>query len=260
MPDEPMDKEEKLVDLLTKEYEIAAQRYDNIYNATWRIFSYMAIVSGGILSFGAEAIDPWWVAGVIACIPLIFWYFASFIPLNQHGDRVSARIVNIERSLTKILGEPGETIEELIIEPKRSGLGELLGKSDKVSLENRPIRISHFGDFESRREKEGHKQLEKVNTTGGPSVRDRVPKWGGGLLLFVFVVAALGNCSGWESDNQNDRSADATITEIRAELEQIQQGLDEGVVTIPIPSLEQQVAELRRRVDSIAAADSGGTE
>jgi hypothetical protein len=44
---------EKWYDLHKMEYELAAARYENIYRAIWQNFSYMAVLAGGILTFGA---------------------------------------------------------------------------------------------------------------------------------------------------------------------------------------------------------------
>jgi hypothetical protein len=42
------------IDIYKMEYERCAQRYNDLYNAAWTNFSYMALISGGVLTFGGS--------------------------------------------------------------------------------------------------------------------------------------------------------------------------------------------------------------
>jgi len=83
------------------EYEKCAQRYDDVYKAAWTNFSYMAIVAGAILTFGGDRFLPE-LSAFLACIPLLFWWLASFEPLNRYGDQVIERLSCIELILTNL--------------------------------------------------------------------------------------------------------------------------------------------------------------
>jgi hypothetical protein len=90
------------LDIYKMEYERAAQRYNDLYNSAWTNFSYMALISGGLLTFGGAR----FVAAVIvflACLPLLFWWAASFEPLNRYGDKVQDELKNIEEALRELL-------------------------------------------------------------------------------------------------------------------------------------------------------------
>ena len=83
------------------EYEKAADRYDNIYRAVWQNFSYLAVLSGGILAFGTRDLD-WAAAFFLALTPLTFWYFAQFHPMDHYGDETRKRLSAIEDDLNRM--------------------------------------------------------------------------------------------------------------------------------------------------------------
>jgi hypothetical protein len=86
------------LDLHKMEYEKCAERYDNIFKAIWTNFSYMAVVSGAILSFSGAKFSTSTTV-ILACLPLLFWYLASFEPMNRYGDQVVSRLGKIESEL-----------------------------------------------------------------------------------------------------------------------------------------------------------------
>jgi magnesium-transporting ATPase (P-type) len=92
------------LELYKLEYEKAAERYENIYQAVWTNFSYMAAVAAGILSFGSSAFQIKEVPVLLACIPLFFWYLATFLPLNEYGDQVMQRLRDLESTFNKKYG------------------------------------------------------------------------------------------------------------------------------------------------------------
>lgn len=81
-----------------EEYGRSADRYNEIYKAVWQNFSYMALVAGAILTFGKDALGAT-PAALLACAPLIVWYWATFEPLNHYGDLVERRLVQLEAEL-----------------------------------------------------------------------------------------------------------------------------------------------------------------
>lgn len=106
-PDEvpsPVDEEHRLqkwFDLLKLEYEKAADRYDNIYRAIWQNFSYMAVLAGGILTFGGKDLDRALVY-FLALTPLTFWFTATFLPMDHYGDETRKRLSSIEDDINRI--------------------------------------------------------------------------------------------------------------------------------------------------------------
>lgn len=98
---------ESQVQFLIKGYDLSATRYENLYKAVWTNFSYLAALSGGLLVFGANRLDTVF-ALLIACVPLLFWYRASFEPLDRYGDDVGFSLSELEKRINALAfaGEP----------------------------------------------------------------------------------------------------------------------------------------------------------
>ncbi len=90
------------------EYEKAAERYQNIYQSMWTIFSYMSAVSAALLAFGAQRIEPRALAWV-APVPLIFWFWTTYLPLDRYGNRTLQRLREIEKQLNA--AHPGANMQ-----------------------------------------------------------------------------------------------------------------------------------------------------
>jgi len=103
-------------ELYKLEYERAAIRYENIYSAMWQIFQYLAAITGALLAFGGDRLEQHWLV-VIACVPLTFWFFATYRPLDRYGNNVLEKLKNLEMSLNHEYG----------------------------------TRLSHFNDFDAKR-------------------------------------------------------------------------------------------------------------
>jgi hypothetical protein len=95
-----MDEKDRAMELYKLEYEKAAERYDNVYRSIWNIFSYMTAVAAGFLAFGAERIEPHALI-CIASVPLIFWFWTTYLPLDRYGTDVIKRLGTIEGTLNK---------------------------------------------------------------------------------------------------------------------------------------------------------------
>jgi hypothetical protein len=81
-------------------YQVAATRYDNIYRSLWTIFSYMTVVSAAILSFGGQRFygEP---LTLLVSLPLLFWFWSTFLPLNRYGDQTLVNLIAIEDRISK---------------------------------------------------------------------------------------------------------------------------------------------------------------
>jgi hypothetical protein len=91
------------VDLYKTEYQLAAARYENIYAAIWQNFSYMSAISGAVLAFGGDRLQPHFL-WFIVCLPLVFWYWATFEPLDRYGETTATHLSDIERRLNNRCG------------------------------------------------------------------------------------------------------------------------------------------------------------
>ena len=89
------------VEFLKLEYDKAADRYENIYRAIWQNFSYMAVVAGGILAFGAQELGVGPNLFFLAITPLFFWLVATFLPLNHYGQAIRNRLKEIENDINR---------------------------------------------------------------------------------------------------------------------------------------------------------------
>jgi hypothetical protein len=95
-----MDADDRAVQLYTLEYQKAAERYDNIYRSIWTIFSYLTAVAAGFLAFGADRIEHHALI-CIASIPLLFWFWTTYLPLDRYGNEVINRLGEIECVLNR---------------------------------------------------------------------------------------------------------------------------------------------------------------
>jgi len=91
-----MDADQTHLQLYTLEYQKAAERYDNIYRSMWTIFSYLTAVAAGILAFGADKGIEWHGLICIAAIPLLFWFWTTYLPLDRYGNGTANRLRELE--------------------------------------------------------------------------------------------------------------------------------------------------------------------
>lgn len=93
---------ERDFNLFKLEYEQATQRYENIYRAIWQIFQYMAFLSAGILTFSSKSdIFPIPVIILIALIPLVFWFLATYIPMDKYGRDLGKHLGQMENKINE---------------------------------------------------------------------------------------------------------------------------------------------------------------
>lgn len=93
-------KTDSKLELYKLEYERAAIRYEDIYKALWQIFSYLSAVTAALLAFGMDRFQPnlFWS---LVCTPLLFWFWATYWPLNKYGDLCLDRLVEAEKLLNQ---------------------------------------------------------------------------------------------------------------------------------------------------------------
>jgi hypothetical protein len=82
------------------EYERAAERYENIYKALWQNFQYLALVSAAILTFGKDSLPPG-IIMLLAGLPVLFWFFAQYIPMDRYGAAARERLAEIEEEFNE---------------------------------------------------------------------------------------------------------------------------------------------------------------
>lgn len=112
-----MDADEAALQLYKLEYEKAAERYDNIYRSNWTIFSYLTAVTAGFLAFGSDRIEPHALI-CMAAIPLLFWFWTTYLPLDRYGNATLNRLCELE---------------ELMNERFRTKLGHFAGAKQGVN-------------------------------------------------------------------------------------------------------------------------------
>jgi hypothetical protein len=95
-----MDEKDRAMELYKLEYQKAAERYDNVYRSIWTIFSYLTAVAAGFLAFGADRIEPHALI-CIAAVPLLFWFWTTYMPLDRYGNEVINRLGQIECTLSR---------------------------------------------------------------------------------------------------------------------------------------------------------------
>lgn len=88
------------LELYKLEYERAAIRYEDIYKAVWQIFSYLTAISAALLAFGGDRLQQN-LFFFLVCVPLVFWFWATYWPLNKYGDLCLDRLVDLEKELNE---------------------------------------------------------------------------------------------------------------------------------------------------------------
>jgi hypothetical protein len=121
----PPQEKEKLTtqvwqELLTLEYQKGAERYENIYKAIWLNFSYSVAVGAAIITFGATKLRIDLLQFVALC-PIVFWFVATFIPMNHYGELTRGRLRDIEKDLNAVFFRDSSG------KPIRYGNGKLFG-------------------------------------------------------------------------------------------------------------------------------------
>lgn len=166
---------DRRLELYKLEYEQAAQRYENIYKATWQIFSYMSVLAAGILTFAARAGTlPLEVITFFALLPLVFWFTATFVPMNTYGDQTLFRLCEIENDI-----------------------------NNKFFNENDATKLKHYQKFQKRRDpskqneklqkqKEQSEQLKEPFSK--PLWRVRHVVWIFGITVSVFWFISIIFC------------------------------------------------------------------
>lgn len=91
------------LELYKLEYERAAIRYEDIYKAVWQIFAYLSALSTALLAFGSDRFQPNFFVCLV-CLPLLFWFWATFLPLNRYGDECGKRLGDIEGHVNSVYG------------------------------------------------------------------------------------------------------------------------------------------------------------
>ena len=190
-----MNEEEKQqIELLKLEYQLVAQRYENVYKAVWQIFQYIVALSTAILVFGSANFHLF-LATVGAILPLLFWYFTTFVPMNRYGDETEVRLQNIEAILNKLAGfeKISETVKGTGFDFSETTLDGVKRKTD----DEVPIALSHYSGFGERYPAEDtHNEIQRrwwfnlYGRRGKPSVRRGVRVLGS-FLIFCLILVAL---------------------------------------------------------------------
>lgn len=101
------DQNKPWLELLKLEYEKGADRYENIYKAIWLNFSYSVAVGAAILTFAAAKLRLD-LLQFLALSPVVFWFVATFIPMNYYGELTRARLRQIEADINAVFfGDSG---------------------------------------------------------------------------------------------------------------------------------------------------------
>jgi hypothetical protein len=102
VPNPPLpNRRDNWFELLKLEYDKGADRYENIYKAVWQNFSYSVAVGAALLTFGAGKLRLD-LLQFAAMSPVVFWFVATFIPMNFYGELTRARLRTIERDFNEV--------------------------------------------------------------------------------------------------------------------------------------------------------------
>ena len=146
-------------ELLKMEYEKAAERYENLYRAVWQNFSYLSLLSAAILTFGSNQLQMG-ATVFLGGVPLLFWFWMQFLPLDAYGRDVRLRLRDIETAFNNEYFKAATTKWD---EPGQSWWRKLLGEFPDGNP-NPPFRMAHFTEFSG---KPRSRCMPRYSTRGG---------------------------------------------------------------------------------------------
>ncbi len=83
------------LELYRMEYDLCVSSYQSIHEAIWRIFSYLSAISAALLLFGSQYLSM--DAAILAAVmPLLFWFWCVYLPMDRYGHKRSERLAEIE--------------------------------------------------------------------------------------------------------------------------------------------------------------------
>lgn len=171
---------DSILELYKLEYTTAVKRHDDIYKSMWTNFSYMAILAGGILTFGKESLSIEFLI-IIACLPLTFWFCGSYLPLDKYGRLAANRASKIEDLINEICSEDFKKYRNEANRDKQdAGLSlyqDFEGRNDKTQ---NIVKAKHKNRIEKFVNWLEHKS--SVRASVGVSF---------GLLLIVIIIAFI---------------------------------------------------------------------
>ena len=157
-------------ELFKLEYERAAERYENIYRAIWQNFYYMAVLAGGIIAFGPTAIPLSFLVAV-ALVPLVVWFWATYLPMDRYGQLTRARLGFIE-----------EIFNQTSLKAESRNIGSQISYVDQLGT---------FRDYQQMR----HYQLFYGPVSGGTSPERPIkPYYRVRRAICVFGVIVTTSC------------------------------------------------------------------
>ncbi|OXY99963.1 hypothetical protein BEK98_01845 [Streptomyces diastatochromogenes] len=80
------------------------ESYRHTYATIWQAGGLFVAISAGVLALGKGSYIV-----ALAPIPIAFWYFGIFLPMNRYGEIRNARLVDIEKKLNETV--PGLKME-----------------------------------------------------------------------------------------------------------------------------------------------------
>lgn len=176
------------------EYEKASERYENIYKAVWQNFQYLALVSAAILTFGKDSLPADWIL-LLAGLPLLFWFFAQFMPMDRYGVAARNRLKELEKEFNKYFKENSA--------------------NNKIIPEFR-----HYTDFSDNYPADKKKGLRKL--------RVRHAIWLSASVMFVVWLSLIFWAIKHPADFANEKKSVATeLAEIRQDLKTLQRTLSD---------------------------------
>ena len=85
------------------EYQQCMESYRHTYATIWQAGSVFAAASAALIAFSSKSTDgalPWWIQ-LLAPMPIIFWWWGIFWPMNRYGEWRSSRLKTLEGLLSE---------------------------------------------------------------------------------------------------------------------------------------------------------------
>ena len=92
----------RAVEAYLVEYQQCMSSYRHTYATIWQAGSIFAAISAAIIAFSSKSADgsiPWWIQ-LLTPLPILFWWWGIYLPMNRYGELRSTRLSRLEKLLS----------------------------------------------------------------------------------------------------------------------------------------------------------------
>ena len=85
------------------EYQVCAETYRHTYQTIWQACAVFSVISAAMITIAKPEIQSY--VQKFSLLPIIFWYFGIFTPMNKYGEQRATRLAEIEDLLSSDISD-----------------------------------------------------------------------------------------------------------------------------------------------------------